>query len=125
MVLVALQGVFDNGACDVVIVPLVASAAANNAHVAAIESSVATSSHGQYISAFLSMEASQARELHSSARHLLNGQKKYVMMSSDIFTGLVIGLFLFATALVGVCCLMSIQTPTKFCSEALPGTKEF
>ncbi len=121
-----VQGVFGNGVCDVLVVPLTSiDTASNDERLSSVQSMVAAGSHGQYVAALVSTQAEDGAVRELSARHLLNGNKKFVYMTSDIMSGLLIGLLLFLTALVGVCCLMSIQTPTKFCMDPLPGSKEF
>ncbi len=101
---------------------------ANNALLASVHSAVAVKSNGQYVAALLSSVPAvtlPTADTPVHARSLLSGSKNFVYMTPGIVTGLMIGFFLFATALVGICCLMSIQTPTRFCSEALPVGKEF
>ena len=57
----------------------------------------------------------------------LNDSKsvEYLRISPDILNGLLIALMLFLITLVGVCCLLGLQTPTKFHTEIMPDGKVF
>lgn len=48
----------------------------------------------------------------------------FLYITPDIFTGLMTGLFLFFTVLIGVSCLNSIQGPATFATKSPPVGKE-
>ncbi len=113
-----------NGVCDVVVVPVSEeSFAAADARM----ESVLASAGASHAAAIVSPHAvsSTPRDLQATSVVLVAGAKNFVYMSPDIMSGVLVGVLLFITALIGVCCLMGLQTPDKFMAEPLPGTKEF
>lgn len=115
-----------NGRCDVVLVSLHKTfTAADDAAISKVIDEVATTS-GSYAVGIVGQSSLPSDGLtHRTERMLLNGKKINIYMSPDIFSGLLVGLLFLVTALIGACCLHSIQTPTKFNAEPLPLGKEF
>jgi hypothetical protein len=116
-----------NGRCDVIVVTLRrAFTADDNAMMATIINEVATLTSGSFAAGVIGQPDNAVSSAAVRAeRMLLNGSKQYILMTPDIFSGLLVGLLFLVTALIGVCCLHGVQTPTKFCHEALPAGKEF
>lgn len=51
--------------------------------------------------------------------------KKYVHMTPDLLSGILTGLLLVTIALIGLSCLGSIQTPSKFTDKPPPSAREY
>mmetsp|Transcript_44371 Transcript_44371/g.75492 ORF Transcript_44371/g.75492 Transcript_44371/m.75492 type:complete len:290 (-) Transcript_44371:243-1112(-) len=68
------------------------------------------------------MTTSPRRKLLSDSD---NSPKKYVHMTPDLLSGILTGLLLVVTAIIGLACLGGIQTPSQFTDKPPPSSREY
>jgi hypothetical protein len=128
-----------NGVCDMVVV---AAAVDEEDHVfAAFRSRVQDATGGaalfalvvhklsskvavasDYVEVMTASTLPTSRRLSTSTNE---SPKKYVRMTPDLLAGILTGILLVVIALIGLCCLNSIQTPSIFTSKNFPSSREY
>jgi len=119
----------NNGQCDVIVVLLNRNYfESDNAVLRSILAELDAYTNGKFVAGLVSQSVGG----HSvSAQRLLQTTTTtttaatFVYMTPGIISGLLVGLLFVVTALIGVCCLAQVQTPTQFCHVPLPPGKEF
>uniref|UniRef100_A0A7S2WS17 V-type proton ATPase subunit S1/VOA1 transmembrane domain-containing protein n=1 Tax=Rhizochromulina marina TaxID=1034831 RepID=A0A7S2WS17_9STRA len=131
--LVSAPGVGSNGECEVVVCQVPSSGDAGPA-VKLLVDTLERSTRGNFAVVMtlenrfaLTPEFEAALEIPSAhARRLSSASSTQgVRMTPDILAGLLTGILLTVIALTGLCCLGSIQTPTKFSDVPPPSTREY